>query len=162
MFVPFFLNAQATAIDELFDKYSGKEGFTSVYISPGMFELISHVDCDDETVEIMSSLKCIKILASEDDCRDTENINFYQEIIDKIPLDEYKELMVVREKDQDLKFLVKEDQGIITELLLIAGGEDNALISIQGNINLKKISSLSKSMNVCGIRHLKLLEDDIF
>ena len=59
------------------------------------------------------------------------------------------------EKDQDVKFLINENNGKIVELLLIAGGKDeNALISIQGNIDLKTISKLSKSMQIDGLKHL--------
>ncbi len=49
--------------------------------------------------------------------------------------------------------------GEIRELLLIAGGKDsNVLISIQGLINLKTISKLSKSMKVEGLEHLDQID----
>ena len=67
--------------------------------------------------------------------------------------------MVIKEKDQDVKFLVHEKDGKITELLLIAGGKnDNVLISIQGDIDLKNISKLSKSMNISGLEHLEEID----
>ncbi len=67
--------------------------------------------------------------------------------------------MVIKEKDQDVKFLINEKDGKIIELLLIAGGKDeNVLISIKGNINLKNISKLSKSMNINGLEHLEEID----
>ena len=61
--------------------------------------------------------------------------------------------------DQDIKFLINEKDGKIIELLLIAGGVDeNALISIQGNIDLKTISKLSKSMQIDGLEHLQEID----
>jgi len=43
--------------------------------------------------------------------------------------------------------------------LLIAGGKnENALISIQGNIDLKNISKLSKSMQIQGLEHLEEID----
>ena len=75
-------------------------------------------------------------------------------------MSQYKELMVVKEKDQDVKFLINEKDGKIIELLLIAGGKDeNALISIQGNIDLKNISKLSKSMKIEGLEHLNDIDE---
>ena len=67
----------------------------------------------------------------------------------ELPTNEYKELMVIREKEQNLTFLIKDIKGKVVELLLIVGGSENVLISIQGSdINLQNISKLSKSMNI--------------
>ncbi|MCB2196114.1 MAG: DUF4252 domain-containing protein [Bacteroidetes bacterium] len=156
--IPMMLLAQKTPVDELFDKYSGKEGFTSVYITSYMFSMFTDVETNDpEFDELMKNLKAIKILATDETYNG--NANFYKEIIDKLPMDQYKELMVIKEKDQDVKFLINEKDGKIVELLLIAGGKDeNALISIQGNIDLKNISKLSKSMQIEGLEHLEEID----
>ena len=155
---PVMLIAQNTPVDELFDKYSGKEGFTSVYITSYMFSMFTDIETNDpEFDELMKNLKGIKILATDESYNG--NANFYKEIIDKIPMSKYKELMVIKEKDQDVKFLINEKDGKIIELLLIAGGKDeNVLISIKGNIDLKNISKLSKSMNINGLEHLEEID----
>ena len=157
--IPLFSIAQNTPVDKLFEKYSGKEGFTSVYITSYMFSMFSEMETEDpEFDQLVKNLTGIKILATDETY--SGNVNFYTEIIDKIPLSEYKELMVVKEKDQDVKFLVNEKDGKIIELLLIAGGKnENALISIQGNIDLKNISKLSKSMQIEGLEHLEEIEE---
>jgi hypothetical protein len=156
---PFLLIAQNTPVDELFEKYSGKEGFTSVYITSYMFSMFADMETEDpEFDELVKNLTGIKILATDENY--SGNVNFYTEIINKIPLSKYKELMVIKEKDQDVKFLIHEKDGKITELLLIAGGKnENALISIQGNIDLKNISKLSKSMQIEGLEHLEEIEE---
>jgi len=156
--LPVMLSAQNTPVDEIFDKYSGKEGFTSVYITSYMFSMFSDMETDDpEFDELIKNLKGIKILATDDSYNG--NANFYKEIIDKIPMSKYKELMVIREKDQNVKFLINEQDGKIIELLLIAGGKnENAIISIQGNIDLKNISKLSKSMKIDGLEHLEEID----
>ncbi len=158
LLMPCMLFAQKTPVDELFDKYSGKEGFTTVYITSYMFSMFTNLETDDpEFDDLMKNLKAIKILATDETY--SGNANFYKEIIDKLPMDQYKELMVIKEKDQDVKFLVNEKDGKIIELLLIAGGKDeNALISIQGNIDLKNISKLSKSMQIEGLEHLEEID----
>lgn len=155
LFFSSFLWAQNSPVDQLFDKYSGKEGFTSVYISSYMFSMFSNLETDDpEFDELVKNLKAIKILATDESF--TGSVNFFKEIIDKLPKDQYKELMVIKEKDQDVKFLVNEKNGKIIELLLIAGGKgENVLISIQGNIDLKNISKLSRSMNIEALEHLE-------
>ena len=154
--------AQKDPVDRVFEKYSGKEGFTIVYITSKMFSLFSEAEVEDEEFnDLVNSLKSIRILATDDSENSDASINFYKEIMDELPVDEYEELMVVQEKDQQLKFLVKEVEGRIVELLLVAGGSgDNALIDIRGNIDLKKVAQLSKMINVEGMDQLQNLEPE--
>lgn len=145
--------AQKNPVDRLFDKYGGKDGFTTVYISGKMFSLISDIqDEDDELKESMSNIESIKILTTEDDSLVNPEINFYNGVIKDLEVDEYEEFMIVKEKNQDVKFLVKEENGKIVELLLLVGGKgNNAMISIRGLIDLESISQISKSINEQGI-----------
>lgn len=154
----YMLSGQNSAVDKIFDKYSGKEGYTSVFISKYMFNLFSQVNPDDKDLnQIVNGLSSIKILATEDSMK---NVNFYNEIMKDLPVKDYKELMVIKEKDQDLKFLIRDKEGVIVELLMIVGGTDNAIICIQGdNINLKNISNLSKSMKIDGLENLEKMNE---
>ncbi len=77
------------------------------------------------------------------------------------------ELMRVKDKGQNIKFYVKKgsDENHVRELLMhLTGIEDNGepmtvIMSITGNIDLKKISKLTKDLNVPGGENLKKLED---
>lgn len=146
--------AQSAAVDKLFDRYSEKDGFTTVLITQYMFSMFKDVNTNDKDFDnLVKSLKSIRILAVDNE-NPPKGINFYTEIMKDLPVKEYKELMVIKEKGQDVKFLVKDNNGKISELLLIAGGKENALISIQGNIDLKSIAQLSKSMKIEGMDQL--------
>lgn len=157
LMVPALTRAQKDPVDRLFEKYSGKEGYTTVYITSKMFSLFSEANVDDpEFNDLVNNLKSIRILATDDANLTDKNVNFYDEVMNDLPVDEYEELMVVQEKDQKLKFLVKEQDGRITELLLVAGGGgDNTLIDIRGNIDLKKVAEISKMINIEGLEELE-------
>ncbi len=159
LFVPVLLAAQQSPADKLFDKYSGKEGYTSVLISRHLFGLFAKMDMQDKELEnLMTRLSSIKILSAEN-VKDAR-INFHREIIGELPMKEYTELMVVKEKNQEFTFLIRERNGRISELLMISGGIDNnTLISIQGDIDLKTISNLSRSINIQGLQNLEKIED---
>lgn len=158
------LQAQSI-MDKLFDKYSGTEGYTSVYISKYMFDMFRSTDAtvksDDDMNEVISKLDCIKILVTDDDPATLAPVNLYQEIMKVIPSSPYKEIMVVKEKDQNIKFYAREDKNRkIAELLMVIGGKDeNVLISIQGDIDMKNISKLSKSMNIEGMENLEKMKE---
>ncbi|MDX9769024.1 MAG: DUF4252 domain-containing protein [Tenuifilaceae bacterium] len=141
------LFAQKSPVDKLFDRYAGKDGYTSIFISEYMFTLFANLnEADKEFQDVVKGLSGIKILATE---KQNPDVDFHKEIMKELPTNEYKELMVIREKEQNLTFLIKDIKGKVVELLLIVGGSENVLISIQGrDINLQNISKLSKSMNI--------------
>jgi hypothetical protein len=150
--------AQKSPVDAIFEKYGNKEGFTTVIISKYMFSLFANMDVNqDDFMKTIAGLESIKILTVEDSVLNTK-INFYKEIINEIPLEEYKELMVVKKKGQDLKMLIREKNGQINEFLLIGGGNDNVLISIVGKLNLESIARLSKEMNIQGMDQVGKLD----
>lgn len=153
--------SQKNPVDKLFEKYGGKDGFTTIIISSKMFSMFSDVEAgDDEINAMIKNIESIKILTTDDESLLDPGINFYKEIMDELSLDEYEELMVVKEKDQDIKFLIKEKEDVIVELLLVIGGKgNNALISIRGIIDLKSISRLSKSLNVQGLDELEKIDE---
>jgi hypothetical protein len=156
-------NAQTVA-DKIFDKYSGTDGFTTVYITKYMFDLFRDTELgseeDGDMAKVLSNLTGIKILASDNDSATPVSVNLYQEVMKQLPVSQYKELMVVKEKDQDVKFLVREDKGKVVELLMLVGGKDeSALICIQGIIDMKSIGKLARGMNIEGMENLDKIED---
>jgi hypothetical protein len=143
-------------VDKLFDKYGSKDGYTTVVITQYMFDMFKDVNTNDKDFDgLVKGLKSIRILAVDKENPKNSAVNFYKEIMKDLPTSEYNELMVIKQKDQDVKFLVKEVQGRIVEFLLISGGKDNAFISIQGNIDLKSLAKLSKNMNIQGLKSLE-------
>ncbi len=151
------LSGQTNPVDELFSKYSGKEGFSSVYISSKMLGLFANMEAGDEEAEnVMGKLKSIRILTVIDSTLNRK-INFHSELSKKMDFSDYEELMVVREGQDITYFLTRQSGKSMVELLMITGGSGgNTMISIRGDLNLKDISGLSKNM---GIEELKMLED---
>ncbi len=141
--------AQRNPIDAMFDKYAGNDGITTVYISSKMFSMMAGVDLDDDEMEdVINNLKSIRILTVDDE-ELNNRLNFFEELASELDLSGYEELMVVKESDKDLKFLVKEKGKRIDELLMIGGGPgQNVLISIKGDLDLQNISSISKTMGI--------------
>jgi len=150
----FLVNGQNSAVDQLFAKYADKDGFTTVSISKAMFNLFaSENESKDEFNKAVKGLESIRILAPDSTMKKAK-LNFYNEISKSLPLSQYQELMSVKEKDQVFKMLIRKKGDVITEFLMIGGGNENVLICITGNIDLKTISKLSKTMNIEGMDEL--------
>lgn len=153
------MQAQSGPVEEMFNKYSEKPGFTVVSISSKMFSMFANKDTEKKDAdEIINRLKSIKILSVEDSLLN-KNLNFYSELSKKLDLSVYEELMVVKEGPDITKFLIKQTGNTISELLVITGGPGgNSLISIKGDLNLKNISDLSKSLDMQELKSLNKIE----
>ncbi|MEM7573137.1 MAG: DUF4252 domain-containing protein [Bacteroidota bacterium] len=147
----FSLNAQssANAIDRYFQQYLDDDRFSVVYIAPRVFQLLDRLslgeaevdDMDAELVrDLASDIRGLRILSTSDGAR-----SFYEEAIAKIDTDTYELLMTVRQgRRNNVEFMIREEEeGVISELLLIAGGDESfTLMSFVGNINLNTIMRL--------------------
>ncbi len=130
------------SIDDLFDKYAGKDGFTTVTINGNLLKLAHCFDKDDDEDALPANITEIRILAQDDDHMKVDN--FYDLVIKDIDLKNYDEFMRVKKSDQDMRMLVRSEGNRFKEFLLIAGGEDNALIQLKGDMSYaeaKKFSS---------------------
>ena len=152
---------QKSAVDKVFDKYSGKDGYTTVYISSFMFNLLNSLEVDDpeynDFKKATSGINSIKILTQEGG----SSVSFGRELLDMLPRSEYKEMMTVKDDDEEVLFLARENGGVITEFLLIVSGDDgeDALIAIQGNIDLESLSSIAEGLDMPGLKNLEELEE---
>ncbi len=158
----FQVNAQDAAISSLFDKYADNEELTKVSISQKMFSLFTNLEPDDpetkELADAISKLKGVKILASDSIA---DGRKYYREASQNIRKSQFEELMSVRDGDKDMVFMIKESGGIISELLMLVGGDHQFVaMDLFGEIDLKQISKLSKGMNMKGMEYLENIDQD--
>ncbi|MEA1898126.1 MAG: DUF4252 domain-containing protein, partial [Bacteroidota bacterium] len=114
----------------------------------------NEIDPEDEDLKVLAKIESVKVLAVEDE-ELIKGLNFYDEIMKSLNIEDYEELMTVKQSDQDVKILVKQTGNIIQELLIVVGGEDNAMVCIKGNIQLKDLSGLSDGFSMDGLEALE-------
>jgi len=153
--------AQDDAISRFFGKYEGREDFTTIYITSRMFGLIAQIpesEDEEDVMNIIRKLKGLKILTT--DQYEGKN-ELYQEALKTLPKEGYDDLMVIKEGDEQIKFLISEKEGKISEFLMLIGGNDDFfLMSMVGDLNLEDISRLSKTMDIEGFNHLEKLKEN--
>jgi len=130
------------SIDDLFEKYAGKDGFTTVTIDGNLFKLVHCFGDNDNDDSLPVNITEIRILAQEKDHMKVEN--FYNYVINDIDLKSYDEFMRVKNSDQDMRMLVRTSGNKFKEFLLIAGGEDNAVIQIKGDMTFAEAKRFSR------------------
>ncbi|MBR9999283.1 MAG: DUF4252 domain-containing protein [Cyclobacteriaceae bacterium] len=153
--------AQEDAITRFFSQYEGREDFTTIYITSRMFGLIAQIpesDDEEDLMNVIRKLKGLKILTTD---KYVEREQLYQEAMAKLPKEGFDELMVIREGEEEIKFLIAEKEGKINEFLMLIGGDDDFfLMSLVGDLTLEDISRLSKTLDIDGFEHLEKLKED--
>lgn len=155
--------AQNDVIAKFFNKYDGDESFSKVSISGKMFSMMANIDGNTEDEKAMisaiSKIKGLKIL-KKDDARNSREL--YKEALSMVPAGQFEELMTVRDKDKDMKFFTKESGGKISELVMVLGGNEEFLVmSLFGEIDLKEMGRIGKSVNIDGLQNLDKMKDKV-
>jgi len=149
--MPLALIAQKTPVDKLFDKYANQKGFTTVNISGKLLGFASQLETgNEETSDLLSSLKGIRVLTVEDE-ELNKKLDFFQELESDgfFKNNNFEVLMEVTEENEVVRFLAKDaGNGKISDLLLIVGGDDNTLISISGIIDPESIGKITGALNI--------------
>ena len=162
--ITIFLNSflaygQMDAIEKYFHKYMDHPDFVSIYITGKMFSLMSEIPQEEKDRYVkkqLEDLDGLRILSSGK----VNGERMYSEVDDKLDDNGYEMLMVVKEDDQEFKFLVKETGGVIRELLMISGQDnDFFMLSLAGIIDLKTISKISKSLDIDGMEKFEQLDN---
>jgi len=152
-------SAQKDPVSSMFEKYTGKEGFTLVNISGDMLKMFSQMEEQRRDTTIQSKLTELRILVKNKNCDETQSVNFRTEIYDKLDKKDYKEMLTVKESDKDVVILVKESGGKVSEfLVLVSGASDNVLLQAKGDMLLRELTDLSGKYQMKGFEHLKNLE----
>ncbi|MCR9015147.1 DUF4252 domain-containing protein [Aquiflexum gelatinilyticum] len=152
------VNAQDDAISKFFSKYMEDENFSRVYISPKMMQMAggflksASEDSDQEAEdlgELISKVRGIRILSTET----TNGKSLYQEAMNTLNKNKYEDLMDVADKGSNVKFMVREENGLVKEFLMISGsGESFTLLSMLGNFTYQDLNMLAEKTNMPGIK----------
>jgi Domain of unknown function (DUF4252) len=182
-----FCFGQTPPLNPFFEKYKDDDRFTQVYISGRMLNLISQFaedddyDDEDEKREMeavkntLDKLEGIRILSMDEEETSGGVISgnkiispkaLYREARDLTQQEKYEELMTVKEKDEEFLILIQENNGVVTELILIGyeteeccDGNSFFLLSLYGEIELRSISELGGILEIEELEKLEKLDE---
>lgn len=158
----FMIKAQAQddAIQRFFSKYMDDDRFSRVYISPKMMQMAggflkSNAGTDQESEDLgvlIQKVKGIRILSSDE----VDGMTFYKEAMGTLSQNKYEELMIVEDKSSSLKFMVREEGGLVKELMMISGEKgDFTLLSMLGNFTYEDLNLLAEKTDIPGMEHYR-------
>ncbi|WP_332912363.1 DUF4252 domain-containing protein [Algoriphagus boritolerans] len=130
--------------------------FSRVYISPKMMQMAggflkSNSDGDEEAQELgvlISKVKGIRILSSDE----VDGMTLYKEAMSTLNRNKYEELMDVQDKETSLKFMVREEGGLVRELMMVTGESKSfTLLSMLGAFTYEDLNMLADKTNIPGM-----------
>lgn len=149
--LPILACGQQRGFTAFYNQYSGREGFTTVEITGDMIRMMGNMivekGSDADLSRMLNGIKSIKIVVSEH-----FNEVFIADMNKIVVNSPYKLMTSIVQGAQTTKFYfielvgAKKQSGetLASEFLMLSqGGEDNVLINIVGELDIKKISKLS-------------------
>jgi len=132
-----------TGVSEAFTKYRFKDGVTTITV-PGwlIHSAAMWGDLDREERDLLRSIDKVKILTIEDkELNERSNLHkeFYETVRKRGDLEE---LLVVRDGNEQVTIFGKADEDSIEEMLILVGGNDNAIIYLKGRLKPEMITNL--------------------
>lgn len=128
-------------VSEAFTKYRFKDGVTTITVPGWVIGLAANFgDLDDNERDILECIDKVRVLVVEDDDLN-KRINLHEEFSTKInKRNDYEELMTVKDKDENVTIYGKMDGNVITEMVVLVGGDDNVMVYVRGEIDPKLIN----------------------
>ncbi|PLX15194.1 MAG: hypothetical protein C0599_17225 [Salinivirgaceae bacterium] len=145
-------------VKDIYARHLGEGNYTKVVIGKGLFQWVAAMaDEKDESAQAVKDLSGIEIYSAEDSDQKDKIPGLMADIWKYFENPKYLEFMRVEEKNDHVVFYFTKSGEKIVELTLVAE-EDATVIRIKGNIDLKTISGISKSMDIKGIEKLEEID----
>ncbi len=143
-------------VSEAFTKYRFKDGVTTITVPGWVIGLAANFgDLQDDEQKLLQSIDKVRILVVEDEDLNGK-INLNNEFSSKINRNsDYEELLTVHDENEDVTIFGKMDEDVITEMVVLVGGDDNALIYVRGELDpkmLKENFQLSDKDKLLGMK----------
>ncbi len=145
------VQAQDNAISKFFGEYEQREDVTQISLTGKAFDLASKFEASsDEMKDIQkfaSQVKSLRIIVDDKDPAGRETAARAKRTVST----GFEDLVTVSEKNTLMNMMVKEANGIVSELLIIVGTESEFIIvDLIGAIKLSDIGELTKQVSAVG------------
>jgi len=149
------ISAQTDPVSAAFEKYANREGITTVQVSGDMLNMMARASEKMHDTLFQSSLSDMRVLVEENDCDGERMMNPYEEVYLKLDKKAYKEMITVKEENEQVVILMKENDGKISEMLVLVSGKDeNVILQIKGNMLMSEMMQMAGNFNMKGFDHL--------
>ena len=141
--------ASAQEGKNIYNKYSGDNGVSAVYISPSMFKIIGKLPDLEMTTDDGNSMNLAPLISSFqgfymlDISNKTIASAIKQDVASMVSKGKYELMMEMKEKGETLQVYISGNEKVIQNFVFIASNGDTAqFISIEGEMKRSDIEKL--------------------
>ena len=135
-------NTNPPGVSKAFSKYSHEDGVTSITVPGWLIGIAGKIgDLDKEERELLDCIDKVKVLAIENDELNAR-INLHEEFYSHINKNsDYEELLTVSDDRENVTIFGKMNEGVITEMVILVGGDENVMVYLKGEIKPELLNS---------------------
>ena len=128
-------------VSEAFTKYRFRDGVITVTVPGWAIHLAATFgDLEENERDLLESIDKVRVLAIDNDELNAR-VNLHEEFENQINRhNDFETLMTTKSDDEDVTIFAKMDDNVIHEMVVLVGGDDNALIYIKGEIDPELIN----------------------
>lgn len=139
--LPFLCFAQNKAIKEFYQKYSQYDNLLDIKLQGGLLNLVANKTIENGDKEVVRKIAAIRVLIMEDG--QTVKKEDYNQLIQSAQSDAYEALIKVRDGNDHIEILVREENNLITNVLLLINGENNfVMLSLEGKLQFSDLNNI--------------------
>lgn len=136
--------SQTTPLQNFIDKYKNEAPFSYAFLSKDMFEVAMKQSVEDSDWKkihnVVRNIGSLSILVADSI---QTGADLYKEALAAVPLDDFDPLLTVKDGKDKVRIWVREDAGVLTDLVLLVGTSDEfVLVCFSGNLELNNLTDL--------------------
>lgn len=141
--------AQQEALGGFIEKYKNDPAFTYAYLGKDVLEVVTKTSVEEKDWKkvhnVVRNIGSLSILAA-DSLPNAKAL--YREALALVPTAELDDLLMVRDGSDDVRIWVKEEDAVVSDLILLVGSPDEfVLICFAGNLELGNLAELAQAFD---------------
>lgn len=139
-YCPLLSYGQTDGFMKLYEKYSGREGYTTVEMAGEMFRAINAADGTDSGAPGLNNVNRMIIIVAENG-----NKAFAEEVKEALQSGEYTTVSAVHDGSQSVEFFIRQEEGHTTEVVMnVYDGTEHIVMLLDGyDLNISQISRIT-------------------
>lgn len=149
---PFTSFSQSKYIESFIDKYADEADMNSLTLNDWTLQLTSSFTKKETGERIKNKITKLRLLSSENQLlAKREDI---RNLMQNLRNDDFEDLMEVRDKGSNVKFMLRENKDYVTDVVMLVHGKEGfVLLTLEGLFKLEDLKDWN--IEIDGSEHLK-------
>jgi len=132
---------QHESIENFYNKYIENEKVTDINLNGWVLSLASLIADEETGEEVLKKITQLRIMVADE--KNIVSKSDLKKLIKSVRKNSFEDLMTVRDGNDRINFMIREEGDTITNVLVIVNGDTEfILLSLEGALNLEDLKKL--------------------